>query len=222
MYIHNVVSLASIILIIVSLIPRPFPAPALDRLQYAKTAQASNFIILMYGCATKKSDLRSVLATRTLNSCPICWKVTVQDYDYCEPHLGTQSVLPHAGNKMLQGENRKLKRLAVVGSRTQDTSGLTHQCSACEPWQPDNHQPSQSSTCTAQVVLNASVTHPAATQYPSMHIATKKKTSLDCTRPVVAINESASSHGVVWQEEEATYTVPVKLLRLTRLVWYGE
>ena len=30
---------------------------------------------------------------------------------------------------------------------------------------PDNHQPSQSSTSTAQVVLNASVTHLAATQY---------------------------------------------------------
>ena len=32
-------------------------------------------------------------------------------------------------------------------------------CSATEPQQPDNHQPSQSSICTAQVVLNASVTH---------------------------------------------------------------
>ena len=29
----------------------------------------------------------------------------------------------------------------------------------------DNHQPSQSSIYTAQVVLNASVAHPAATQY---------------------------------------------------------
>ena len=32
-------------------------------------------------------------------------------------------------------------------------------CSATEPQQPDNHQPSQSSICTAQVVLNASVAH---------------------------------------------------------------
>ena len=34
-----------------------------------------------------------------------------------------------------------------------------------EAQQPDNHQPSQSSICTTQVVLNASVTHLAATQY---------------------------------------------------------
>ena len=54
---------------------------------------------------------------------------------------------------------------AAAGSRTQDTSGLSCQCSATEPQQPDNHQPSQSSICTAQVVLNASVTHLAATQY---------------------------------------------------------
>ena len=47
----------------------------------------------------------------------------------------------------------------------QDTSGLSSQCSATEPQQLDNHQPSQSSICTAQVVLNASVAHLAATQY---------------------------------------------------------
>ena len=46
-------------------------------------------------------------------------------------------------------------RGAAAGSRTQDTSGLSHQCVATEPWprQPDNHQPSQSSIYTAQVVL---------------------------------------------------------------------
>ena len=43
--------------------------------------------------------------------------------------------------------------------------GLSSQCSATELRQPDNHQPSQSSICTAQVVLNASVAHLAATQY---------------------------------------------------------
>ena len=37
--------------------------------------------------------------------------------------------------------------------------------SATEPQQPDNHRHSQSSICTAQVVLNASVAHLAATQY---------------------------------------------------------
>ena len=52
-----------------------------------------------------------------------------------------------------------MKKPAVAGSRTQDTSGLSRKCSATEPQQPDNHQPSQSSICTAQVVLNASVAH---------------------------------------------------------------
>ena len=50
---------------------------------------------------------------------------------------------------ILWGENRgKWKRSAAAGSRTQDTSGLSRQCSATEPRQPDNHQPSQSSICT--------------------------------------------------------------------------
>ena len=48
---------------------------------------------------------------------------------------------------------------------TQDTSGLNTQCSATELQQPDNYQSSQSSICTAQVVLNALVAHLAATQY---------------------------------------------------------
>ena len=57
------------------------------------------------------------------------------------------------------------RRPAATGSQTQDTSDWSRQCSATEPRQPDNHQPSQSSICTAQVVLNASVAHLAATQY---------------------------------------------------------
>ena len=57
---------------------------------------------------------------------------------------------------MLWGENRgKWKRLAAAGSRTQDTSGLSRQCSATEPQQPDDHQPPQSSMYTVQMVLNA-------------------------------------------------------------------
>ena len=60
-----------------------------------------------------------------------------------------------------------MKRPAAAGSQTQDTSDLSCQCSATELRQPDNHQPSQSSICTAQVVLNASVAHPAATQWLS-------------------------------------------------------
>ena len=52
--------------------------------------------------------------------------------------------------------------VGATGSQTQDTSGLSCQCSATELQQSDNHQ---SSTYTAQVVLNASVAHPATTQY---------------------------------------------------------
>ena len=67
---------------------------------------------------------------------------------------------------MLWGENRgKWKRPTAARSQTQDTSGLSYQCSATELRQPDNHQPSKSSIRTAQVVLNASVTHLAATQH---------------------------------------------------------
>ena len=38
---------------------------------------------------------------------------------------------------------RKVKRPAVAGIWTQDTFHLSHQCSATEPQQLDNHQPSQ-------------------------------------------------------------------------------
>ena len=48
-------------------------------------------------------------------------------------------------NLMLWGEI-EVTRLAVTRSRTQDTSGLSCQCSATEPRQPDNYQPSKSST----------------------------------------------------------------------------
>ena len=43
--------------------------------------------------------------------------------------------------------------------------GLCNQCSATELRQLDNHQPSKSSICTAQVVLHALVAHLAATQH---------------------------------------------------------
>ena len=59
----------------------------------------------------------------------------------------------------------KIEESEKARSRTHDTAGLSRQCSATEPRQPDNHQLPQSSICTAQVVLNASVTHPAATPY---------------------------------------------------------
>ena len=35
----------------------------------------------------------------------------------------------------------EVKRSTVTGSQTQDTSGLSHQCSATELQQPDNYQP---------------------------------------------------------------------------------
>ena len=60
--------------------------------------------------------------------------------------LNAQNILPHVG-------------------KTQDTSDLSHQCSATEPQQQDDHQFSQSLIYNAQVALNASVTHLAATQY---------------------------------------------------------
>ena len=43
--------------------------------------------------------------------------------------------------------------------------------------QPDNRHPSQSSICTAQVVLNAPVTHLAATQYVPSELHQKKNRS---------------------------------------------
>ena len=72
-------------------------------------------------------------------------------------------------------QNRKWKGQQLPGVKNQDTSGLSCQCSAIEPQQPDNHQLSKSSMCTAQVVLNASVSHLATTwQYrwywmPQLH-----------------------------------------------------
>ena len=52
---------------------------------------------------------------------------------------------------MLCGKKRKVKK---AGSRRESNpdSGLSCQCSATEPWEPDDHQPSQSSEtiCTAQ------------------------------------------------------------------------
>ena len=50
------------------------------------------------------------------------------------------------------------KRLAVTRSWTEDTSGLSCQCSATDLRQPDNYQPSQSSICTAII----SITHKTA------------------------------------------------------------
>ena len=48
-----------------------------------------------------------------------------------------------------------MKRPAVIGSQTQDTSVLSRQCSATEARQLNHHQPSQFSV----LLLNASVAH---------------------------------------------------------------
>ena len=50
----------------------------------------------------------------------------------------------------------EIKQLNFMRQGRQSNTGHLCQCSATEQWQPDNHQPSQSSICTAQVVLNPS------------------------------------------------------------------
>ena len=52
---------------------------------------------------------------------------------------------------------KKVKRLAVSGSQTQDIFSLSRQCSATEPRQPDKHQPSQSSICTGRCATALSI-----------------------------------------------------------------
>ena len=42
-------------------------------------------------------------------------------------------------------KKRRAEKLAVTGSRTQDTSGLSRQCYVTKPQQLNNHQPPQSS-----------------------------------------------------------------------------
>ena len=78
-----------------------------------------------------------------------------KDVEQLQATVEVQSKSHSAYNKwilMLWGENRgKWKSWqSLHGSRTQDTSGLSRQCSATEPQQPDNHQPSQSSVCTTE------------------------------------------------------------------------
>ena len=59
----------------------------------------------------------------------------------------------------------KIEESEKASSLRQSNPGhscLSHQCSATEPRQPDDHQPSQSYICTAQVVLKASVMTPGS------------------------------------------------------------
>ena len=68
---------------------------------------------------------------------------------------------------MLWGESiEKVKK--PTGSQAQDISGLSHQFSVSEPWQPDDHRPSQCSMCAA---LNASVAHLASTAANEQDVA---------------------------------------------------
>ena len=75
-----------------------------------------------------------------------------------------QSILPQIKEfRCYEAKIEESEKADVAESRTQDTSGLSCQCSATESQQLDNYQPSQSSVCTAQVGLNASVAHLSAT-----------------------------------------------------------
>ena len=84
--------------------------------------------------------------------------------------------------KIEESRKKRKKKTAATRSWTRNTSGLSCQCSATEPQQPENHQPSQSSICTAQVLLNASVTHLAA-----MHSACAVRTPLGVDWKILSI-----------------------------------
>ena len=101
---------------------------------------------------TTDGTVCTILSTSDALTCTCMWLCAISF---------AESTLPHAGNKFRCYEVKieESEKPAVVRSRTQDTSGLSRQCSATEPQQPDNHQPSQSSMCTAQVALNAPVAH---------------------------------------------------------------
>ena len=111
---------------------------------------------------------------------------------------------------MLWGENRG-KASSHSGGQTQDNSDLSCQCSVSEPWQPDNHQPSQSSACT-HVVQNL---FPAWDKMLCMHVlyilvyvllALNKKFSLhisaaaqhNCSGRLFTKGERAKSSNVFW------------------------
>ena len=75
----------------------------------------------------------------------ICTSLHSDDSDHRDP-LSIKRVW------MLRAKiERKVKRPAVAGNRTQEP-GLCSQCSVTELRQPDNHQPPQSSICTAAVL----------------------------------------------------------------------
>ena len=82
-----------------------------------------------------------------------------------------------------------MKRLAVAGSRTQDTSGLSRQCSATELRQLDNHQPLQSSICTAQVVLKC------LSRTPGSHSVCGIRTPSGVDRKILSIRKEPMLSG---------------------------
>ena len=81
----------------------------------------------------------------------------------------TESILPLAETKEIYGVNieRKVKRPGVAGSQTQDTSGLSHQCSATTAGQPPI--PTILYICTHRVICWWSL-HPVA-WYPSTNLS---------------------------------------------------
>ena len=94
------------------------------------------------------------------------------------------------GNKVIR---RKLKSRQLLGIKPR-TPGLSCQCSATEPQQPDNHKPSQPSICTAQVVLNASVAQLAATH---LKVCSDKAMSFEVLKitPHEQVEEKCGLHG---------------------------
>ena len=70
-------------------------------------------------------------------------------------------------------KQRKVKSLAVARSQTQDTSGLSCQCSAIAPRQPANHQPSQSSIYTARWYWSSDGTYCDSTYWVAASCATE-------------------------------------------------
>ena len=76
-----------------------------------------------------------------------------------------------------------MKKPAVARSRTQDTSGLSRQCSATEPQQLDNHQPSQSSYmyCTGGTECLSST--------PDSHSVCTVRTLLGIDRKILSIRK---------------------------------
>ena len=86
----------------------------------------------------------------------------------------------------------EVKKPAVAGSQTQDTPGLSHQCSATEPQQPDNHQPPQSSICIACTSDTECLSHT-----PGSHSVCAIGTPLGADRKILSIRKEPMLSGLL-------------------------